>query len=100
MRVSRRCKLSMRSLTKNLRSERLDAAAYYHSQLLPLRSLGDPELDFELDLLEIELYIRQRDLDTAMKAVNAHIRQTEGHSPAGTSSHNFDSALSSEYTVA
>ncbi|KAK0781372.1 APC5 protein [Friedmanniomyces endolithicus] len=44
--------------------------------------LGDPELDFELDLLEIELYIRQRDLDTAMKAVNAHIRQTEGHSPA------------------
>ncbi|KAK0863149.1 APC5 protein [Friedmanniomyces endolithicus] len=62
--------------------ERLDAAAYYHSQLLPLRSLGDPELDFELDLLEIDLYIRQRDLGTAMKAMNVHIRQTEGHSPA------------------
>ncbi|KAK0253678.1 APC5 protein [Friedmanniomyces endolithicus] len=44
--------------------------------------LGDPELDFELDLLEVDLYTRQRDLDTAMKAVNAHIRQTEGHSPA------------------
>ncbi|KAK1093363.1 APC5 protein [Friedmanniomyces endolithicus] len=74
--------MSLLQLMGSLRNERLDAAAYYHSQLLPLRSLGDPELDFELDLLEIDLYIRQRDLDTAMKAVNAHIRQTEGHSPA------------------
>jgi len=89
----------MRLLTNIMHSERLDAAAYYHSQLLPLRSLGDPELDFELDLLEIDLYIRQRDLDTAMKAVNAHIRQTEGHSPAGMSSQSFDAVSSSESTA-
>ena len=82
-----------------MHSERLDAAAYYHSQLLPLRSLGDPELDFELDLLEIDLYIRQRDLGTAMKAMNVHIRQTEGHSPAGMSSHGFVFVSSSECTA-
>ncbi|KAK0294187.1 APC5 protein [Friedmanniomyces endolithicus] len=74
--------MNLLQLMGSLRNERLDAAAYYHSQLLPLRSLGDPELDFELDLLEIDLYVRRRDLDTAMKAVNTHIRQNEGHSPA------------------
>ncbi|KAK0303359.1 APC5 protein [Friedmanniomyces endolithicus] len=74
--------MNLSQLMGSLRNERLDAAAYYHSQLLPLRSLGDPELDFELDLLEIDLYVRRRDLDTAMKAVNTHIRQNEGHSPA------------------
>ncbi|TKA52299.1 hypothetical protein B0A55_11503 [Friedmanniomyces simplex] len=74
--------MSLLQLMRSLRNERLEAAAYYHSQLLPLRSLGDPELDFELDLLEIELYVRQGDLDAAMKAVNTHIRQTEGHAPA------------------
>ncbi|KAK5740112.1 APC5 protein [Elasticomyces elasticus] len=72
--------IGLLQLMKSLRSENLEAAAHYHSQLIPIRALGDPELDFEFNLLEIDLFIRQGDLDAAMKAVNKHIKQTAGHS--------------------
>ncbi|KAK3662139.1 APC5 protein [Elasticomyces elasticus] len=72
--------IGLLQLMKSLRSENLGAAAHYHSQLIPIRALGDPELDFEFNLLEIDLFIRQGDLDAAMKAVNKHIKQTAGHS--------------------
>ena len=61
----------------------MDDAAHHHSQLLPLRSLGDAELDFELDLLEIDHYMKQGALDTALKAVNAKLRHTGGDSLGG-----------------
>ncbi|KAK5679276.1 APC5 protein [Elasticomyces elasticus] len=72
--------IGLLQLMKSLRSENLEAAAHYHSQLIPIRALGDPELDFEFNLLEIDLFIRHGDLDAAMKAVNKHIKQTAGHS--------------------
>ncbi|KAK4966472.1 APC5 protein [Elasticomyces elasticus] len=72
--------IGLLQLMKSLRREDLEAAAHYHSQLIPIRALGDPELDFEFNLLEIDLFIRQGDLDAAMKAVNKHIKQTAGHS--------------------
>ncbi|KAK3072740.1 APC5 protein [Teratosphaeriaceae sp. CCFEE 6253] len=74
--------IKLLQLMRSLRRERLDEAAHHHSQLVALRSLGDPELDFEFNLLEIELFIKQRDLDRAMVVVNAHIRRLKARSSA------------------
>lgn len=56
---------------------------YHLSSLHPLRCLGDPEIDFEIIMLEVEVFIKQRKLDAALKAVNAHLRRLKEASGAG-----------------
>ncbi|KAK4540630.1 hypothetical protein LTR36_009061 [Oleoguttula mirabilis] len=65
-------------LTRSLRQGDLRAADHYFAQLLPLRSFGDPEMDFEVGLLEIDLLLQRQEPERALKSVNAHIRRLKG----------------------
>lgn len=53
----------------------INAAEYYLGQLRPLRSISDPEIVFEINLLEIELLIKQRQLERAYTKANARLAE-------------------------
>ena len=63
----------------------LYAANYHHVQLQPLRDSSEPELDFELQLLEIDLFIRRQELEKALKTVNKHLARLKAAPSAGVS---------------
>ncbi|KAK5114243.1 hypothetical protein LTR85_010308 [Meristemomyces frigidus] len=69
-------------LTRSLRRGDTHAAGYYFSQLQPLRTFGDPEMDFEIGLLEIHLLLQRQEPERALKTVNVHIRSLKGTSSA------------------
>lgn len=60
------------------RSGDLEAASYYLNQLRPLRSFSDPEIVFEVNLLEIEFFIKQGSLEEALAKVGERIRESKG----------------------
>ncbi|KAK4555262.1 APC5 protein [Recurvomyces mirabilis] len=69
--------MSLVQLVKNLAMAKLDHARYHLAQLKPLRSLGDTEVDFELNLVDIELAIQESDLERAMALVDAELRRAK-----------------------
>jgi len=64
-------------------SNDLRASDYYFSSLKPLRGLADPELEFEINLREIDLLIHRQDLEQALVTVNAHITHLKNDPGAG-----------------
>ena len=61
----------------------LYAANYHHIQLQPLRDSSEPELDLELQILEIDLFIRRQELEKALKTVNKHLARLKAAPSAG-----------------
>ena len=59
----------------SFRRAKLDHARYHLAQLKPLQSLGDTEVDFELNLVAIELAIQESDLEQAMAMVNVQLQR-------------------------
>ncbi|CZT15135.1 uncharacterized protein RCC_01027 [Ramularia collo-cygni] len=55
-----------------------DAADYYIGQLRPLRTTSDPEIVFEVNILEIELLIKQKQLERALSKTNARLAEFKG----------------------
>lgn len=56
-------------LKRSLHRDDLDAASYYLLELHPVRGFGDPEVIFEIELLEIEYNIRAGNLPRALELV-------------------------------
>ncbi|KAK5136177.1 hypothetical protein LTR08_004014 [Meristemomyces frigidus] len=65
-------------LSQSLHRDDIHAADYYFAQLRPLRTFGDPELDFEISQMEIELLLKRQELERALRIVNAHSRRLKG----------------------
>jgi len=61
----------------------MHAASYHYTQLHPLRNSSDPELDYELQLLEVDLSIRRGELERALKIVNKRITTLKSNPAAG-----------------
>lgn len=61
----------------------LEAARYFLEYLRPIRSFGDPEIQFEISLLEIDLFAKQEDYDIALQHVNKHISTLKRKAGAG-----------------
>jgi anaphase-promoting complex subunit 5 len=61
----------------------MEAASYFLEYLRPVRSFGDPELQFEISLLEIDLLVKQEDYETALQTVNKHIAALKRKTGAG-----------------
>ena len=55
------------------------------SQLQPIRGLGDAEIEFEIDVLEIVLLVKRRELGQAMTKINAHLKRLQQSPFAGKS---------------
>lgn len=55
----------------------MDAANHFLEYLTPMREFGDPELQFEISLLEIELLIKKQEYPTASKLVSKQIVEVE-----------------------
>lgn len=51
----------------------IHAAEYYLAQLRPLRPSCEPEMVFEINLLEIELLIKRKELDRAYTKVDTQL---------------------------
>ncbi|KXT10657.1 hypothetical protein AC579_6348 [Pseudocercospora musae] len=55
-----------------------DAAEYYLRQLIPIRSSTDPEIAYELDLLEVELLLKSQSYEEALTKVGSRLRELTG----------------------
>ncbi|KAF2160284.1 hypothetical protein M409DRAFT_70619 [Zasmidium cellare ATCC 36951] len=65
-------------LRRQLHRGELEAASYFLNQLRPLRSFSDPEIVFEVNLLEIEFFIKQGSFEEALTKVGERIRESKG----------------------
>ena len=61
----------------------IEAASYFLEYLRPIRSFGDPEIQFEISLLEIDLLVKQEDYEVALQTVNKHIAALKRKTGAG-----------------
>ena len=68
-----------------LHRAKLDHARYHLAQLKPLQSLGDTEIDFELNLVAIELAIQESDLERAMAMVDVQLQRAKHTTSHGNS---------------
>ena len=73
--------------TRNVRADEnrddVEAANYFLEYLRPIRSFGDPEIQFEISLLEVDLLIKQEDYEIALQTVNRHITALKRKTGAG-----------------
>jgi anaphase-promoting complex subunit 5 len=58
-------------------SDDREAARDYLFQLRPLREFGDPEMIFQINLLEIDFHIRINEFDIAMELVTKRLSEVE-----------------------
>lgn len=74
-------------LLRSLRRKNLPACEAFLEQLAPIRRFGDPEIVFEISLLEIEVLIKQEDYSTALSLVNRHINTLKSKPSADLAQH-------------
>ncbi|WPH01756.1 Hypothetical protein R9X50_00460800 [Acrodontium crateriforme] len=60
-------------LRRSLRHDDLRASSVYLAELRILRGFADPEICLEIDLIEIDFHIQSKELEKALKLVNAHL---------------------------
>nr|QIA97806.1 putative anaphase-promoting complex subunit 5 protein [Teratosphaeria destructans] len=64
---------------RSLRREDEDRSRHFFAALQPLRSFGDPETEYEIQLLELEWLIRRQELPEALRITNARIKQLKSN---------------------
>nr|QEJ80707.1 putative anaphase-promoting complex subunit 5 protein [Teratosphaeria gauchensis] len=64
---------------RSLRRGDEDQSRYALAALQPLRSFGDPEMEYEIQLLELESLIRRQELPEALRITNARIKQLKSN---------------------
>nr|QEJ80696.1 putative anaphase-promoting complex subunit 5 protein [Teratosphaeria zuluensis] len=64
---------------RSLRRGDEDQSRYSLAALQPLRSSGDPEMEYEIQLLELESLIRRQELPEALRITNARIKQLKSN---------------------
>ncbi|KAI7351280.1 hypothetical protein KC320_g5017 [Hortaea werneckii] len=62
-------------MTRSLCRANINAASYYLTKLQSLRNFSDPEIEFEVFLLEVELLLKRQEHTEAFGLVNARLRQ-------------------------
>ncbi|KAI7126873.1 hypothetical protein KC352_g31927 [Hortaea werneckii] len=62
-------------MTRSLCRADINAASYYLTKLQSLRNFSDPEIEFEVFLLEVELLLKRQEHTEAFRLVNARLRQ-------------------------
>ena len=67
----------------NSHRDDLEAARHDLQQLQPVRSFGDLEVIFEINLLEIDLLLKQQEYQKALNTVNKHITAMKHNAGAG-----------------
>ncbi|SMQ56195.1 unnamed protein product [Zymoseptoria tritici ST99CH_3D7] len=64
-------------LRRELHRGNISAAEYHLAQIRPLRSTSDPEVVFEIHILEIELLLRQKRLEEALHKVTQRLSEVK-----------------------
>lgn len=67
-------------------SDDVSKASDYLAELQPLRSFSDPEVEFEIFLLEIELLLKRQEPEKAFAMLNNQLRDLKDSGNAGTNS--------------
>ncbi|RMY53982.1 hypothetical protein D0865_04965 [Hortaea werneckii] len=62
-------------MTRSLCRADVNAASHYLTKLQSLRNFSDPEIEFEVFLLEVELLLKRQEHTEAFTLVNARLRQ-------------------------
>ncbi|KAI6852525.1 hypothetical protein KC364_g105 [Hortaea werneckii] len=62
-------------MTRSLCRADTNAASYYLTKLQSLRNFSDPEIEFEVFLLEVELLLKRQEHTEAFRLVNARLRK-------------------------